>query len=557
MYKPPNKGGVQNDPGPSQSVVSLIQNQKPPAPSCSSPYSQDQSSVNRLTKKKGNRTKQLGIKMISKSTGVGVLQPGVIKPGVRKPGVIKPRMLKPGVVKTHERKTEVIKTGVVTSSKPDNKLDIPPKPVRPPSAFLCFISKNVPIHAEKGNTDAISKASQAWRALTQGERDKHELEYQKANEKFKADVIEYNKRVEQSEGIRQSEEMKQAEEIKQAGEMKERISGGEMKKKKPSEEMKKKKPSEGKKKKKPSEEMKKKKPSEVMKKKKQTPLYIIPTNKYIKTKESCEVGTIVQSENIEQIDTQEESNLIMEEVNATNHYVVENNDTGIETIEHVDRIPEEIEDGVESTDNIKETAAREEGGDCKDKNKPFSCKCGKAFSSIYWYQTHAKKCKAQFNCDKCPKTFKNLKCLKKHNKLVHIQGKVCTVCDALFSTDKVLNNHMKRTHADTVPCPKCKTMYKNEKSMKKHLKHFCEKNNDKVQMKKKTVKETCKCAICPKTFNSSRGLRAHKAKYHRNKNSDLINSINKFALEVKDTENESFSSDDYVFEDEEPTEADV
>ena len=155
MYKPPNKGGVQNDPGPSQSVVSLIQNQKPPAPSCSSPYSQDQSSVNSLTKKKGNRTKQLGIKMISKSTGVGVLQPGV-----RKPGVIKPGMLKPGVLKTHERKTEVIKTGFVTSSKPDNKLDIPPKPVRPPSAFLCFISKNVP------NSHSFTSSSTSHLILT-------------------------------------------------------------------------------------------------------------------------------------------------------------------------------------------------------------------------------------------------------------------------------------------------------------------------------------------------------------------------------------------------------
>ena len=529
MYKPPYKESVQNDPGPGQSVVSLIHSQKPPAPSCSKPFSQNQDK-NLVNGKKVNKNKQLGNKIPSKSLNDGAMNAGVTKAEVIKEGV--------------KKLTVMMKTGVVKATKPEKKIVIPPKPIRPISAFLYFLHKNVPMHAEQGNKDGITKGSQMWRALSQSERDKHELEYQKANIKYKADLVEYNKIVEQVE---------------------------EMKAKNEAEKMKKKKQ---------ALEMKKKKKEEELKKRKETPLYNIPTNKYIKTKKSCEAETNVQSNNIEQSDIQKDSDVVLEEGNGSNakiDHLVENIvgrmeyvdgiEMGDKTIEDrveteagaegSDTVDKTIEDRVETEGSDKgnktiedrgETEASTNGSDGKDRKKHISCTCGKAFSSIFWYQTHTKKCKAGFDCDKCPKKFKNLKCLKKHNKLVHIQGNVCTVCDASFSTDRLRNFHMKTTHADTVTCPSCKKMYKNERSMKKHLRQFCEKNvaNNKVQKKKETVKTIIKCAICPKTYDSKRGLRYHKAKFHRKNNVDGINSIN---TSVKDTENESISSDDYDFED--------
>ena len=524
MYKPPYKGSVQNDPGPGQSVISLIHSQKPSAPSCSSPYSQDRDK-NLVNGKKVNKNKQLGNKIPSKS-----LNGGVMNAGVTKAEVIKERV---------KKLTDMIKTGVEKATKPEKKIVIPQKPIRPMSAFLYFLHKNVPIQAEQGNQEGITKASQMWRALSQSERDKRELEYQKANTQYKADLVEYNKIVEQAEDV---------------------------KSKKREEEMKKKKP---------ALEMKKKKKEEELKKRKETPLYNIPTNKYIKTKKSCEAETNVQSKNIDQSDIQKDIDVVLEERNGSNatiDHLVENigRTEHVEEIEKGDKTLEnrvETEASVGGSDTVDktiedrvETEASTKGSDGKDRKKPISCKCGKAFSSIFWYQTHTEKCKAEFDCDKCPKKFKNLKCLKKHNKLVHILGNVCTVCAASFSTDRLLNFHMKITHADTVPCPNCKKMYKNERSMKKHLKQFCVKNvtNNKVQKKKKAVKTIIKCAICPKTYDSKRGLRYHKAKFHRNNNVDGINSINTSALKVKDTENESIRIEDYDFEDDvEMTESDI
>ena len=78
--------------------------------------------------------------------------------------------------------------------------------------------------------------------------------------------------------------------------------------------------------------------------------------------------------------------------------------------------------------------------------------------------------------------------------------------------------------------------------MKKH-KHFCQEgeNNtnrkEKIQKKKykETLQEPIKCADCSKSYNSKRGLRAHKAKFHRVKSANDDSDIIEF--------------DDFVFED--------
>ena len=85
--------------------------------------------------------------------------------------------------------------------------------------------------------------------------------------------------------------------------------------------------------------------------------------------------------------------------------------------------------------------------------------------------------------------------------------------------------------------------------MKKH-KHFCEMSEDntktlKVKIHKRkyeeTLKESIKCTDCPKSFNSKRGLRAHKAKFHRAK-SDSDDAYCPQASDVIDF-------DDFVFDD--------
>ena len=158
-----------------------------------------------------------------------------------------------------------------------------------------------------------------------------------------------------------------------------------------------------------------------------------------------------------------------------------------------------------------------------------------------------KKCLASYKCAHCSKNFKNERCLKRHVKASHTERKQCNVCGNSFSTEKQVQRHIQKEHEAEVLCTACGNVFKNKKSLRKHSKYVCGKNNaesenvtakqfekrplvqyeddsdsdisesevveDKVQCAKQ-VKIHLKCADCPKTYSSSRGLRAHKKKFH-------------------------------------------
>ena len=173
-----------------------------------------------------------------------------------------------------------------------------------------------------------------------------------------------------------------------------------------------------------------------------------------------------------------------------------------------------------------------------ERKRPFVCKCGSSFFSLFWFQTHALKCKPAYKCENCTKSFKSEKCLKRHEKAVHREGRSCNVCGDTFTTDKQLQRHTQNIHEAEVICLKCKNVFKNKKVLRKHMKQICNKKRKDFNVARINVKTTLvaydnsdsedeevviekpkpkiECQKCPKTYNSSRGLRAHKAKFHGN-----------------------------------------
>ena len=184
----------------------------------------------------------------------------------------------------------------------------------------------------------------------------------------------------------------------------------------------------------------------------------------------------------------------------------------------------------------------------RELGKLFVCKiCETTFSSVFWFEKHKKNCLPSYQCEQCPKKFQEERSLKRRIKAAHTNGKQCNICGSSFTTENKLKNHIMVIHEAEKVCPKCGKVYKNRKSLWKHMKKFCDENitkEDKTQSKikrplveydvasdtdsdisdieagdanpVKKVKSKAKfiCVECPKTYNSSRGLRAHKQKHH-------------------------------------------
>ena len=439
MYKPPYKSRISTDKG--QSVVSVINKQTPVTSAGCSKSQVIQDDRDAVNIKKVSKIQKSATKKGSKST---------------------------------KSETEL-------KAKPSKQSILPPKPVRPVSAFLYYIQKYVPIFAEQGNKDGITKASEMWRSLSQAEKNEIELEFQNAKLKYQEDLNQYNK------------SKKQLEENKM---------------------------------------------------KKKTPVYNIPSNKYIKMKGAAEVDIdkIPKTQIEKQNEIHQQNNISKEgEDMRVCEQIVENIEVARVDINDKDVVVpnEDIETKVDDDEDIRG----------ENKMKHFVCKCTRSFSSLFWYEKHKQKCSEEYACDQCERKFKNTKSLRKHIRVVHIKGKLCNVCGKTFSTDMLLRSHIDWKHTTPVPCPKCQKMFKNKNSMKKH-KHFCEMsedntNNPKEKFNKRkykeTLKESIRCADCPKSFDSKRGLRAHKAKFHRAK-SDSDDTYRPLASDVIDF-------DDFVFED--------
>ena len=121
-----------------------------------------------------------------------------------------------------------------------------------------------------------------------------------------------------------------------------------------------------------------------------------------------------------------------------------------------------------------------------------------------------KVCKKRYICLKCNKKFKKKKYLKIHVKSQHKECNTytCDKCKLKFKTRRKLNSHEKSAHPIVkVKCSICQREFKNKSTLYVH-KNKCHKNS-------KSVKKTWPCKMCPKTFQSDRGLRYHKL-HHKN-----------------------------------------
>ena len=137
--------------------------------------------------------------------------------------------------------------------------------------------------------------------------------------------------------------------------------------------------------------------------------------------------------------------------------------------------------------------------------------CDKGYVNMGSLVKHMKVCRRSHICLKCNKKFKELKYLTKHTKLQHGDHKYqCKKCEFRFKSKSKLDRHEKIAHTTReVKCAICQRNFKNQPTLQVH--------RSKCHKKGKIVKKTWLCSMCPKTFQSDRGLRHHKI-HHKNMN---------------------------------------
>ena len=129
--------------------------------------------------------------------------------------------------------------------------------------------------------------------------------------------------------------------------------------------------------------------------------------------------------------------------------------------------------------------------------------CSREFINLGAYVNHSKTCRKDFQCLKCGKKMKNLKCLKSHVKSQHFSEPkfVCETCQLKFRTSSRLKSHEKIHNDSKVACPVCNKTFKSKNVLKVHKSR---KHTKFVKTKKKWP-----CQLCPKVYDSDRGLRSH------------------------------------------------
>ena len=211
-----------------------------------------------------------------------------------------------------------------------------------------------------------------------------------------------------------------------------------------------------------------------------------------------------------------------------------------------------VEAAITAVNHASETVTVLDGNVNTDKQgdlrKLFVCQiCETTFSSLYWFERHTKKCLPSYQCDQCPKKFKDERSVKRHVRAAHTNSMQCNICGSSFTTENKLKNHIMMIHEAEKESQKCGKVYKNRKSLWKHMKKYCNENiteedkseitgkrplveyevasdadselsdmevGDRNPAKKVKSEAKLKCVECPTTYNSSRGLRAHKQKHH-------------------------------------------
>ena len=170
------------------------------------------------------------------------------------------------------------------------------------------------------------------------------------------------------------------------------------------------------------------------------------------------------------------------------------------------------------------------------KGKPRSCEiCGKHCKSYQSYTSHklVHKEERRFQCDQCPKTFKQRTALGIHQKGVH-EGRGsqhCHTCGANFKSSSQLAKHRFELHAqgEIKLCPQCGHQCYDDRLLKSHMLVHEEKKMDcsycgkKFRRRKNLVEhermhtgeKPFSCSICGAGFASIHGVRQHEGGVHK------------------------------------------
>ena len=142
--------------------------------------------------------------------------------------------------------------------------------------------------------------------------------------------------------------------------------------------------------------------------------------------------------------------------------------------------------------------------------------CGSGFSSKSYLKHHiisAHEGIKRFSCEFCEKTFVGGTGLTNHVKAVHEGIKYeCDVCGSSFTQSDSLKRHFKKSHEyeDLIRCEE----YLKEMTRKRKEKRKSQKKTSSSIKKVKKEKEVHVCAICNKSFASSKNLTTHVKSVH-------------------------------------------
>jgi general transcription factor IIIA len=139
-------------------------------------------------------------------------------------------------------------------------------------------------------------------------------------------------------------------------------------------------------------------------------------------------------------------------------------------------------------------------------NDFFICdQCGRKFCSYGELANHAvvHLTKRTWQCEICPRTFKNKRGLKLHQIIHAPKSFECHLCGKFYRSRNTIRIHMMEVHTkpeDGYKCPICTKSYIRSEDRDVHVKTHRTKHST--------------CEICLKTFGSENSLRFHRERVH-------------------------------------------